>query len=295
MLRFGWPLVLTGFLMFGIMQGDQFLVASFYDMVQLAPYAAAVSLVMAPQFLCGRVFNSVALPLVSRVQDDPPAFRRRYRQILGAMFLYSSVSTAGFMVGADSWMQVVYGAKYAGAGVLLSWLAVVAAFRSLRMAVAVANIAKGDSGSQLIANLWRATSLIPAYLVARHGQPLWMIAACGLVGEVLATLACAWRLKKLDEVPMSLTLRPAVGIVLLSCVAGVLAFGTLGAPVWTKLLIALASAFCAGAAAVALTPELRTEVVVLWHGLRREGPLGAVRQWLGLSGHEAAQVCQSQR
>jgi O-antigen/teichoic acid export membrane protein len=83
MVKFGWPLLLTGFLMFGIMQGDQFLVATFYDLTELAPYAAAVSLVMAPQFVFGRIFNSVAFPLVARVQDNPPMFILRYRQVLG--------------------------------------------------------------------------------------------------------------------------------------------------------------------------------------------------------------------
>ncbi|MGA4645475.1 oligosaccharide flippase family protein [Limisphaera sp. 4302-co] len=295
MLQFGWPLLLTGFLMFGIMQGDQFLVASFYDLAELAPYAAAVSLVMAPQMLYGRIFNSVALPLVSRVQDDLPAFRRRYRQVLGIMILYASVSTAGFIVGAEALMRVVYGSKYAGAGPLMAWVSVVAAYRCLRMAVAVANIAKGDSQSQLIANGWRAISLVPAFFVAWSGQPLWMIAACGLIGEILATLVCVWRLERRDATPMGLTLRPAAGISLLSCAAGVVAHWTLQAPVWAGLLAAVICACLAGAAAVALTPELRSEVIVLWQGFRQQGPAGAVRQWLGVSLQATPQACQSDR
>ena len=295
MLQFGWPLLLTGFLMFAIMQGDQFLVASFYDLAELAPYAAAVSLVMAPQMLYGRIFNSVALPLVSRVQDDLPAFRRRYRQVLGIMILYASVSTAGFIVGAEALMRVVYGPKYAGAGLLMAWVSAVAGYRCLRMAVAVANIAKGDSQSQLIANTWRATSLIPAFFVARSGQPLWMIAACGLVGEAVATLVCVWRLKKRDGVPISLTLFPAAGITLLACVSGMLAHWTAGAPIWAGLCTTAGWACTAGAIAVAFTPELRTEVVLLWLGLRREGPAGALRHWLGASGQGAIQACQGQR
>ena len=281
MLRFGWPLLLTGFLMFGIMQGDQFLVASFYDMAQLAPYAAAATLVMAPQFLYSRVFNAVALPLVSRVQEIPAVFIRRYRQVLAGMLLYASASTAAFIVGCEALMRAVYGAKYSGAGPIVGWLAAVAAYRGLRVSVAVANIAKGDSDSQLIANLWRATSLAPAFIVAWLGQPLWMIAACGILGELLATIVCVWRLKNRAGVPMSLTLWPAAGIGLISCGAGLLAHWTATVPVWAGLLAALGAGSAAAGITVALVPELRSEARLVMRELRFRGPTGAFIKWMG--------------
>ena len=281
MLRFGWPLLLTGFLMFGIMQGDQFLVASFYDMAQLAPYAAAATLVMAPQFLYSRVFNAVALPLVSRVQEIPAVFIRRYRQVLAGMLLYTSASTAAFIVGCEALMRIVYGAKYSGAGPIVVWLAAVAAYRGLRVSVAVANIAKGDSDSQLIANLWRATALVPAYFVARSGQPLWMIAACGILGELLATIVCVWRLKNRAGVPMYLTLWPAAGIGLISCGAGLLAHWTATVPVWAGLMAALGAGGAAAGITVALVPELRSETRLVMRELHFRGPTGALIKWMG--------------
>jgi len=290
MIRFGWPLLLTGFLMFGIMQGDQFLVAAFYNMADLAPYAAAVTLVMAPQFLFGRVFNSVALPLVARVQDDPVRFTWRYRQVLGVMTLYAATSTAVLMVGAEAWMRGVYGAKYAGAGVLMAWLAAVAAFRVLRMAVAVANIAKGDSQSQLIANLWRATSLLPAFWVAAHGQPLWWIAACGLAGELLATVACAWRLWRQAGVPVGLTTRPALGILVLAGACGLV--GHWAGNLLMGLTVVLAGGLGLGVAAlvVAGRSELRSEALAFWQALVSEGPREALRSWLGTASQTAEPV-----
>lgn len=292
LLQFGWPLLLNGFLMFAIMQGDQFLVATFYSTADLAPYAAAAMLVMAPQFLYGRIFNSVALPLVSRAQGDPHAFQRKYRQILAGMLLYASASTAVFIVGSEPLMRSVYGSKYAGSGALMAWLSAVAAFRSLRMAVAVANIAKGDSQSQLISSLWRAASLGPAFYLAWQGGPLWSIAACGLVGEALATVVCVGRLWRMARVPMRLTLIPAGGIAALAGAAGGLGHWTADAPVWAGLLAALGASCGAVAVSVALMPELRYEVLALWQGLRREGPVGALRHCLGLSGQGATDAYQ---
>ncbi len=292
LLQFGWPLLLTGYLMFGIMQGDQFLVATFYSTADLAPYAAAATLVMAPQLLYARVFNSVALPMISRVQDDSLAFGRKYRQILAGMLLYASCSTAVFIVGSEALMRLAYGPKYAGAGALMAWLSGVAAFRSLRVAVAVANIARGDSQSQLISNLWRVTSLGPAFYLAWQGRPLWSIAACGLVGEALATGVCVWRLWRWARVPMRLTLIPAGGIAALAGLAGGLGHWMAHAPVWTGLLAAGGAGCGAVALCVALTPELRSEVFALWQGLRREGPSGAFRHWLGISAQAPSGACQ---
>lgn len=271
MLRFGWPLLLTGFLLFGIMQGDQFLVATFYSMMDLAPYAAAVSLVMAPQFVYGRVFNSVTLPLMAKVQDNPALFRRRYQQVLSVMTLYATVSSVGFLLGAEGLMRLVYGPKYAGTGYLLAWLAASGAFRVLRMAPAVAAIAKGDSQNQLLSNLARAGALLPAFLLAHRGQPLWMLAACGLLGETLGGAVSLWRLWVRDKVPVGLTLRPMLGTAAL-----VLSSAMLGAllselPAWMVLALAIAAAAGVAVLVVLVMPELRVEAwtaVQWWKNIR---------------------------
>lgn len=270
MVRFGWPLVLTGFLMFGIMQGDQFLVATYYSMADLAPYAAAVSLVMAPQFVVGRVFGSVALPLMARVQDDATVFAHRYRQMLRAMSLYAACSTTGMIVGAEAMMQAVYGPKYAGSGAILAWLAAVAGLRSLRVAVSTANLARGDSPSQLWSNLFRACSLFPAVVVALHGRPLWMIAACGVVGECVATLYCAWRLRQSIGIPADVTLGAALGVLGLAGLIGLAVNAIWGMQVWAGLVLAFMTAALTGGLVVGMSAILRSECVRC---------LGLARDW----------------
>ncbi len=294
MIRFGWPLILTGFLMFGIIQGDQFLVATFYNMTELAPYAAAVTLVMAPQFLVGRIFNSVAFPVVARAQDDVVAFARRYRQAMGVMSLYAATSTAGMMIGAEALMRFVYGPKYAGAGTLMGLLAAVAGFRSLRIAVAVANLAKGDSKSQLVANLFRATSLVPAFVAASQGWPLWTLAACGLVGELLAIWVCAWRLWQRDCLRLELTLRPTLWILVSAGASGLLGVKLAESPAWSSLVLAFLGALAAGIITVCLQPELRAEARVIWSGIRRGDHKAVLRHCMsGGPWHSSASQCGS--
>jgi O-antigen/teichoic acid export membrane protein len=278
MLGFGWPLLVNGFLMFGVLQGDQFLIAALYSVTDLAPYAAAAALTMAPTFFFGRVFNSLMLPIVAKVQDDPIAFATRYRQVLAVVTAFAVVCALVMILGGEALMRLVYGAQYAGAGTLLAWLAAANAFRNVRIAPACAAIAKGDTQNQMISNALRVLALIPAAALAVAQQPLWAIACTGLLGEALACWGAFVRLRRRDLVPLKSSLLPAAWVLLAVGIAGtfvVLGFHRLPA------LVALATAAvaaCAGAAATIFAlPELRSEGANLYARWRRQGWRASLR------------------
>jgi O-antigen/teichoic acid export membrane protein len=264
MLWFGWPLLVNGFLMFGVLQGDQFLIAASYTMSNLAPYAAAATLSMAPTFFFGRVFNTLMLPLLAAVQDDADVFRKRYRSVLAVVTVFAVLGSVALISGGEAIMQAVYGSKYAGAGVLLGWLAAANAFRNLRIAPALAAIAKGDSQNQMIANLWRIVALAPAAGVAWVRGPLWAIACVGLLGEALACTVSFLRLKKRDQIPLIMNVRPAAAVLAAVAVSGVLAsLGSHHLAVLPALAFAAAAAAAGAGMAIFLVPELRGETVML--------------------------------
>jgi O-antigen/teichoic acid export membrane protein len=272
MLRFGWPLLVNGFLMFGVMQGDQFLIASFYTMADLAPYAAAVALTTAPTFIFYRIFNSIMLPLMAKVQDDPQAFHRRYRQALAVISTFSVVTNTGVIIGAEAIMRFVYGSKYTGSGIILGCLALVNAFRNVRTACSLAALARGDSQNQMISNLWRATSLLPALGLALTHQPVWLLACAGLIGEALACRAAFTRLQRRDGVPLRTSLLPAGGVTLAAALA--LGIWLLGVRSWNPyltLLIAGAGSLMSGGLMILATPLLRQEARAGWKNWQARG------------------------
>lgn len=277
MLRFGWPLIVTGFLMFGVLQGDQFLVATFYTMADLGPYAAAAALTMAPTFFFGRVFNSIALPVMAKVQDDPVGFARRYRLMIAGICAFSATYAAGAMVGAEALMQVVYGKKYAGSGILLAWLGAANAFRNIRIAPAIAAMARGDSINQMNSNIWRVMTLVPALLLALNQQPLWLIAGSGLAGEVLACMASFMRLRRRDGIGLWISIKPTLYVA--AATTGSLVIGQTMCKHWDlvpALAAAMAAALLLGGLMVLVLPELRTEVIAF----RAQFGNGHWRQWL---------------
>ncbi len=207
---FGWPLILNSLLMFGVLQGDQVLVGVNYSMGDLAVYAAAASLTLIPGSMFINVISSIMLPVLARVQDDSDAFRRKY--LLSAQFVaaFAVLYALTLVVGAEAFMTLVYGVKYAGGGVLLAWLSAANSFRLLRVAPALAALARADSKNQLFSNILRAVALVPAVIAAVSRQPIWVVAAVGLLGEGLAFAGTLYRLYRRDSVPLGYTLRPAV-------------------------------------------------------------------------------------
>jgi O-antigen/teichoic acid export membrane protein len=266
-------------LMFGTLQGDQFLVATFYTMTDLGPYAAAAALTMAPSFVFGRVFNSVMLPLMAKVQDEPATFRHRYRQATAVIVTFAAVCAAGMIIGSEALMVLVYGPKYAGAGIIMAWLAASNAYRNLRISPALAAMAKGDSQNQMISNLWRVVALVPTLALAVAQYPVWMLACTGVLGELLACRAAWVRLSRRDGVPLSMNLVSGVWVT----AAVIFAFGitALGVSHWNPYLavsLAAACSFGIGAGMVMTMPVLRHEVATLWLKWRQTGLRGLVQR-----------------
>ena len=257
-LRFGWPLVLNSFLMFGVMQGDQFVVGMYYAKGDLAVYANAAALAVAPGEMFLNIMGSLLLPVLARVQEDRPAFHRNYRVAIQASAAFAAAFSTSLVVGAEVLAVMVFGAQYRGAGLILAFLSIATAFRLMRCATVAAAMARADSKNQLIANLLRSTSLIPTFLAAVSGQPLWVLAAVGLLGEGLAFVGSLLRLEKRDRIPLRWTLGP-VGI----CAAAVLfaiwlvAFGVQSRRWFLVLPLAAGLGLVAGGIILASFPESR--------------------------------------
>jgi O-antigen/teichoic acid export membrane protein len=163
-LVFGWPLLLNSFLMFGYQQGDQLLIGANYSMAELGLYSIAVSLTMVPGYMFQYVVNAIMLPLLSRVQDQPAEFRKRYLTCAEISTAFATILACGLIIGGELLVTTAYGHKYAGAGAVVAWLAAANALRIIRAVPTLAAMARGDTVNNLLANLFRVSSLIFAWL-----------------------------------------------------------------------------------------------------------------------------------
>ena len=227
-LLFGWPLLINGLLLFGIFQGDRLVVGARYTMADLGVYSVAASLSMAPAMLFMGVGGSIMLPMMSRVQDSPTQFRKRYALCVQLFSLVATVFATSMIVAGEPFATLVFGEKYAGAGVIIGWLATAQALRCVRSAPTIAAMAKGDTQNLMISNVFRLSGLGLALIAAGARLDIQLIAASSLAGEVLAFLVAMIRLSKRHGLDLADGFRPAGFATALLALAGILA--VLGAP-----------------------------------------------------------------
>ena len=216
MLAFGWPLLINGFLMYGIFQGDRFVIGaakrlfahSTYTLADLGIYSVAFTLTMVPTTLVGNVGTSLILPHLARVQKDRPQFERRYIVLNQIIALLAAMISIPYIV-AGGWLVIlVYGTKYAAAAGFIGWLGAMWALRTIRIAPTLAAMSMGDTRNSMISNVARTLALVGVLLAAATGQPITWIAISGFLGELLALAVCVGRLQREHGVRAMLCLKP---------------------------------------------------------------------------------------
>jgi O-antigen/teichoic acid export membrane protein len=236
MCAFGLPLFVNGLLIFASQQADQVVVGSLLSLEALASYALAFSLVSIPGSIFAQVGASLMLPIFSRSQDDPTQFREHYRTWTEYAAVAAVFLTLPLIVAGEQLATAIYGPKYVGTGILMAVLGSAAAVRFLRIAPAIASMAKADTMNQLYSNAWRGLSLPLAVAVAALGGSLALIAACAFLAELVATAVSVWRLRLRQNLPLRDTAGAAAFVLSFVFMESALVY--FGAPHWSYWLAA---------------------------------------------------------
>lgn len=188
MFRFGWPLILNGFLMFAIFQGDKAIIGAAFTMEELGWYAVAFGLVLTPAMVAARVLQTFLLPLLSQAQSDKLRYQRRYTQAAQMCIAMGAVFAAGVMIAGDDVLVLFFGSKYASAAAVVPVFALMQGVRIARIGQSIGAIGLGDTRNPMYANMVRAISLPLALGAVWQGYGVVAIAGCGLIGEFLAAV-----------------------------------------------------------------------------------------------------------
>ncbi len=249
---FGWPLMLNGALLFAIAQGDRIAIGAGYTKEELALWANAMLLASAPLLVLGKVAVSVALPVLSRCRDDRAAFDRHYQFCMQGLAWVGAVVAVPLVLGGGPIMALIFGEPYAAAGAFVGILAVAQAVRACRLGINAAAMAHGRTGSPAQMNVARLIGVAAACWFAVALEPMWMIAAAGLAGEVLAWLVGAWRLASASIVAVPISVAHILPATAAVCCASLLhtsisdsravgISGSIGAGVFVGIIVAIMS------------------------------------------------------
>lgn len=185
-LRFGWPLMVSGIVLFGAFQGDRIIVANFYSDEDLGLIAAALAMITAPALFASALVREYFLPILAPYQDHLARFAERAVFTLQATLCAGLVACLGFALAGPFMLTLAFGPKYAAGGDLVALLGIAFSIQLMRSGASTVALAKGDTLNMLIGNMVRLAFLAPAVLIAIRGMDLITVLAIGAAGQVAA-------------------------------------------------------------------------------------------------------------
>ena len=219
-LRFGWPLMVSGALMFVVFNGERGIIGRELGLETLALFSMALSLTLTPTLVISRSTMSFFLPQLSAAVGSKP-----YPNLAAVTFqthiLLGCTMVVGVALLGGPFLHAVLGEKYAGAIPLLTMLAVVQAFRVFEGGCAIVALAAAHTKNEMMANIARVTLLPVAWIVVSQGGDVLTVIWIGMVGEALGFavgLTLALRMQKLALRPLLAPLGVALVLLAVACV-----------------------------------------------------------------------------
>lgn len=252
-LRFGWPLLIDGLLLFAIFNGEKLIVGREFGMEPLALFTMAITLTLTPALVLQKSASSFFLPQLSAASDSL-RFQHVATVTVQSHLLFGCVLVIGVVFCGAPFVHLVLGPKYQGIIPLLTLLAVMQALRVMKGGGATVSLARARTSNGMLANILRVAVLPIAWYVAIKGGSVSTIIWIGTIGEAMGLIVSLG----LMQAQLRLSLRPILAPLVLTLALLVVAnFGGEGRlpDWWPVLLLALCGA------AVATMGDLRRYVV----------------------------------
>ena len=124
MMRFGGHLTGASFLNFLSRNMDNILIGRVYGSAVLGLYDRAYKLMLLPLAQVASPVSRVSIPLLSRLQDDPPRYRNAFMQMLHAIHLLAVPAMVTAVALPEQVILTLFGEKWVDVGPIFFWLAI---------------------------------------------------------------------------------------------------------------------------------------------------------------------------
>jgi PST family polysaccharide transporter len=185
MIRFGGFLAGTGLLGTAVRNVDRILIGRFLGAATAGFYINAYRLLLIPLTQLNAPLTNVAVPTLSRLQDDPERFRRFYRrgvEIIGAVTLPAVVAS---VVMAEELILTVLGDQWRDSVPIFLALAPAALLASLNVVTSWAYVPLGRTGRQFRWHVVRAACLLAGFAIGLQWGAVGVAAALSIVNVTL--------------------------------------------------------------------------------------------------------------
>lgn len=165
LLRFGGTV--TGYNLLGylITNLDNILIGARFGAGPLGIYDRAYKLMFQPLWQMTAPAARVAVPLLSRLNEDEEEYRRSYLALLGGILSLTTPGTLCAIVFAGPIIEVLLGARWAASAPIFAWLGVAALTLQLRQAASWLFVSQGRAAEQLKWGGIGSMAIVLGYLV----------------------------------------------------------------------------------------------------------------------------------
>lgn len=188
MLRFGWPLLINGLVIFIVMQADRAVIGRWFGFETLGFFSAAFALTIMPVSIVSKILNTIFLPVLSRLNSNDKSYADIARFLLKVSFYIGVVYLVLFLTLGGMFYVLLYGEEYSEGAWFMSVLAISHAVRIFRIAPSLISLSEGKTVFLLYANFLRAIGFIFGALLVVAGFEILYLLVFSIFGEVLALI-----------------------------------------------------------------------------------------------------------
>jgi len=202
MIKFGRELTGFSFLNYFARNIDNVLIGRVWGPVQLGLYAKAYQILLLPLTQLNGPMQSVALPMLSRLNGEPERYRMAYVRVI-RLLNFAAMPLVGFMfVTADWLIPAMLGPKWGPAVPMYRWLAVAGVLQPLASSTGWLFMSQGRS-ADMFRWAFISTALIVASIVgALHWGATAVSASYGITCTFLVCPILFWFVTRKGPVRM---------------------------------------------------------------------------------------------
>ena len=185
MLNFGRDVIGFRMVNYFAMQSDKILIGRFCGADVLGLYGRAYGLLMMPLTQMTWPITSVALPVLSRIQDEPEKYRSYYARLVQLLSFVSMPMVVFLAVYSKSIINVVLGDQWAGASQIFQVLAITAFIQPLSSTTIVVMVSLGYSGRLLKFGIVNSAVVVLSFAVGIRWGVIGVAAAYAVANYVV--------------------------------------------------------------------------------------------------------------
>lgn len=240
---------------------DNLLIGKFYGPASLGLYAKAYGLLLLPLRRVSDPFTAVAMPALSRLNDDPPRYRAFYMRIAGIICLLT-IPLLAFMIGASDWIiGVVLAPEWAGVSLLFALLGISGLAEPISTTTGWLFVSQGRTDEQFRWGFINTALMVTAIVVGLFWGPVGVALAYGVTGLTIRTPLLFWFVGRRGHVGVGdlyRSLAPfALAAVAILLALGVFRFTAATPSNLVNVLIAAAITAVVGLGALLIMPDSR--------------------------------------